>query len=477
MRIAPLPDNERARLVVLREYGILDTEPEVAFNSMVNLAAYICQTPYAAISLVDENRQWFKAIVGIDATETPRDVAFCAHAILQDEVMIVPDAAEDERFFDNPLVTAAPDLRFYAGVPLTTSTGYRLGTLCVLDRVPRQLDAEQLQAIKALADGVMANLDLRLSHKKIRQYVEDLQLAATIFESSSEAMIVTDADNRIITVNPSFVAQTGYSIEEVVGKNPRLLNSGKHPPAFYQEMWRTLSRTGRWSGEVWNKRKDGELFAESLSINVIFNEDGSRRLHVAVFSDITEKKQASDLIWRHANFDHLTLLPNRRLFLDRLAQGIKLAQRNGKPLAVLFIDLDRFKAVNDTFGHAVGDRLLLVVAERISQCVREMDTVARLGGDEFTVILPQITDPALAGRVADSIIEKLSVPFEIDGNTLHLSASIGIASYPASGNAMEVVLKHADQAMYAAKQQGGGCHLFYEDVPQRVYQIEGALRE
>lgn len=463
MKIAPLPANEQERLAALREYGILDTEPEVAFNSMVHLAAYICQTPYAAISLVDENRQWFKAITGINATETPREVAFCAHAILQDEVMIVPDAVEDERFFDNPLVTTDLDLRFYAGVPLTTSAGYRLGTLCVLDRVPRQLDAEQLQAIKALADGVMANLDLRLSHKKIRQYAEDLQLAATIFESSSEAMIVTDADNDIVTVNPAFVELTGYRIEEVVGQNPSILNSGKHSHDFYQEMWHTLNTTGRWHGEVWNKRKDGELFAESLSINVIFNADGSKRLHVAVFSDITEKKQASDLIWRQANFDHLTLLPNRRLFTDRLAQAIKLAQRSGHAVVVMFIDLDHFKEVNDTFGHDMGDQLLLIAAERISQCVREMDTVARLGGDEFTVFLPQITEPTLAGRIASEIINQLSNLFEIQGVRLSISASIGIASYPADGKTVEMLLKKADQAMYEVKQQGRSGYSFYAE--------------
>ncbi len=309
----------------------------------------------------------------------------------------------------------------------------------------------------------MANLDLRLSHKKIRQYMEDLQLAATIFESSSEAMIVTDADNRIVTVNPAFVELTGYRIEEVVGQNPRILNSGKHSHDFYQEMWQTLNSTGRWHGEVWNKRKDGELFAESLSINVIFNTDGSKRLHVAVFSDITEKKQASDLIWRQANFDHLTLLPNRRLFIERLTQAIKLAQRSGHAVVVMFIDLDRFKEVNDTFGHDMGDKLLLIAAERISQCVREMDTVARLGGDEFTVFLPQITEPTLAGRIASEIINQLSNPFEIQGVGLSISASIGIASYPADGKTVEMLLQKADQAMYEVKQQGRSGYSFYAE--------------
>jgi diguanylate cyclase (GGDEF)-like protein/PAS domain S-box-containing protein len=302
----------------------------------------------------------------------------------------------------------------------------------------------------------MAHLDLRLSHKHIRQYVDDLQLAATIFESSSESMIVTDADNRIITVNPAFTAITGYTIDEVVGRNPRLLSSGKQPKEFYEKMWHALNTVGHWNGEVWNWRKNGELYAEWLSINVIFNTDSSKRLHVALFSDITERKQADELIWKHANYDHLTQLPNRRLFRDRLEQSIKLAHRSNDSLALLFIDLDRFKAINDTLGHDTGDKLLIEAAERINQCVRETDTVARMGGDEFTVILSQISDVSYAGKVAASIIQKLTEPFKIDGAELNVSASIGVAFYPEDGDNSEQLLKNADIAMYAAKNSGRG---------------------
>jgi PAS domain S-box-containing protein len=271
MKIAPLPANEAQRLATLKKYNILDTEPETAFTSMVELAAYICQTPIAAISLIDEHRQWFKAIVGIDATETPRDIAFCAHTILQD-IMIVPDATKDERFFDNPFVSMESGIRFYAGVTLVTPDGYHLGTLCVIDTVPRELSTEQLDAIKTLTSNIVAHLDLRLSHQQIRHYVDDLQLAATIFESSSEAMIVSDANNRIITVNPAFTTLTGYTYEEVVGKNPSLLKSGKQSPEFYRQMWTELNSQGKWQGEIWNHRKSGDIYAERLSINIIYNE-------------------------------------------------------------------------------------------------------------------------------------------------------------------------------------------------------------
>lgn len=461
MKIAPLPLNEQERLAALRNYGILDTEPEAAFDSIVHLASYICQTPIAAISLVDEQRQWFKAIEGINAKETSRDVAFCAHTILQDGIMIVPDATKDERFFDNPLVAGGPKIRFYAGVPLRTSNGYHLGTLCVIDTVPRELNTEQQNAIRALADNVMAHLDLHLSHKNIRQYVDDLQLAATIFDASSEAMIITDANNRIITVNPAFTATTGYALNEVIGQDPKLLKSGKQGEAFYKEMWDELDATGKWSGEVWNYRKDGELYAEWLSINIIYNPDGSKRMHVAIFSDITEKKQAEELIWRYANYDHLTQLPNRRLFLDRLEQTLRMAHRSKDSMALLFIDLDRFKEINDTKGHDIGDQLLMEAAKRILHSVREMDTVARIGGDEFTVILSQIASPSTAEKIAKTILDKLAEPFNLCGTELSISGSIGITIYPGDGVNREQLMRNADQAMYDAKNRGRNCYSFY----------------
>lgn len=460
MKVALLPNDEEERLKTLKKYDILDTEPDAALDAMVQLASYICQTPIAAISLVDEKRQWFKAIIGLDAKETPREVAFCAHAILNNETMIVTDATQDERFFDNPLVTSAPDIRFYAGVPLATTQGQHLGTLCVIDREPRELTVAQLDAINILAQNIMAHLDLRLSHKQAREHINDLQISAMIFDSATEAILVTDADNLIVTVNPAFTIMTGYSYDDVIGKNPSTLSSGRQSKEFYQVMWNSLNITGHWDGELWNKRKNGEEYLEWLSINVIFNTDGSKRLHVAIFSDITDKKKADELIWKQANFDHLTQLPNRSLFRDRLEQEIKLAHRLRQSVALFFIDLDHFKEVNDTLGHDAGDALLVTAAERISQCVREADTVARMGGDEFTIILSQVNDAKQASKVAENIIEKLSQPFLINGATVTISASIGIAICPKDGNSSEQLLKSADKAMYAAKTAGRGCFRF-----------------
>lgn len=451
MKIAPLPPEEPARIAALRKYDILDTEPEAAFDNMVRLAQYICQTPFAAISLVDENRQWFKAIVGADVKETPRDIAFCAHTILKPGPTVVPNTLQDERFHDNPIVADLLKLRFYVGIPLTTPDGYRLGTLCVFDQKPRELSGEQMESLQALSESVMSHLELRLSHKQIRKYVDELQLAASIFDTASEAMLVTDADNRIITANPAFTRTTGYSREEVVGKNPRLMNSGKQPPEFYQRMWATLYERGSWSGELWNKRKSGELFAEWLSINVLRNPDGSVRHHVAVFSDITEKKQADEMVWKYANYDWLTQLPNRRLLLDRLEHHIKQAQRGKHRLALLFIDLDMFKQVNDTLGHDAGDKLLKQAAQRLRSIVRESDTVGRLGGDEFTAILPQIESTHDVERVRSEIAAAMAQTFDLDGQAATISASVGVAYYPEDASDAQALMRHADSAMYATK--------------------------
>lgn len=461
MKIAPLPPNEQDRLTELRKYDILDSEPEGAFDGMVQLARYICQTPIAAISLVDEKRQWFKAIVGLDARETSRDVAFCAHAILRDEPLVVPDATLDERFADNALVAGAPDIRFYAGVPLVTSSGHRLGTICVIDRVPRTLGKEQLDAVKTLADSVMAHLELRLSHKKMRVYLDDLQLAASIFESASEAMLITDADNRIVTVNPAFSTLTGYALSEVVGRDPRLLSTGRQSKEFYRKLWSDLKKAGHWSGELWNKRKDGEVFAEWLSINVIFNDDGSKRMHLAIFSDVTEKKHADEIIWKQANYDVLTQLPNRRLLRDRLEQEIKIVGRLGSSLTLVFIDLDHFKEINDAMGHDAGDQLLAQSAARISDCVRDADTVARLGGDEFVIILPQLDEPKDIDRIAGAIVTRLAQPFELSGQKVSISASVGIAVYPVDGATADELLANSDKAMYAAKEGGRGQRRYF----------------
>ena len=257
----------------------------------------------------------------------------------------------------------------------------------------------------------MAHLELRLSHKKIRKYVDELQLSATIFDTASENIVVTDANNRFITVNPAFTKTTGYTLEEVIGKTPKILKSGKQSSEFYASMWKDLNKNGQWDGELSNRRKNGEVYIEWLSIRAIYNHDNTVKMYVATFSDITEKKRADEIIWKQANYDSLTNLPNRRLFDDRLKHEIRIANRSKKLLALLFIDLDYFKDVNDNHGHEIGDMLLISVASRITETLRATDTVARIGGDEFAAILPQIENENDISKIEkDSLV---SIPVSI----------------------------------------------------------------
>lgn len=292
-----------------------------------------------------------------------------------------------------------------------------------------------------------------LSERVLKQ----LQLAASVYQSSSEAMVVTDESNTILSVNPAFTTITGYSAEEAIGQTPNMLSSGRHDKNFFLAMWKAIETTGHWAGEIWNRKKNGDIFAEWLNINVIQDKAGSSHRHVALFSEITDKKKSEELIWKHANFDTLTQLPNRRLFSDRLEQGIKRASRAKDSMALLLIDLDGFKEVNDTYGHLVGDELLIEAAKRIKSCVRETDTVARLGGDEFTVILTEIADASHIERVARVLVEVLSRPYQLSKERANISASIGISVCPGDAKDPVTLLKNADQAMYKSKEDGKNC--------------------
>ena len=299
-----------------------------------------------------------------------------------------------------------------------------------------------------------------------REVQEKLRVAAAVLANSSEALILSDANNCIVDVNPAFTKITGYRLDEVAGKNPNVLSSGKQGNEFYRVMWAQVQATGHWQGELWNKRKNGEVFAEWLTINTLYHDDGSVHRRVGLFSDITDKKHTEDLLWTQANFDHLTGLPNRRMFLDRLAQDLKKAHRGGFKLALMFLDLDRFKEINDTLGHGVGDVLLKEAAQRIAACTRESDTVARIGGDEFTVILAELTDTSCIDRIADDILSALTQPFLLSNEQLYVSVSIGITLYPDDATHQEALLKNADQAMYVSKDGGRNRFSYFTQAMQ-----------
>lgn len=317
MSIAPLPLNEQERLAALRSYGILDSNPEPSLQAIAELASQICNTPIAAISFVDEDRVWFKAVVGIALDEIPRDQSFCGYTILQDGPLVVNDALADDRFSKSPLVQVVNGIRFYAGIPLITTDGYQLGSLCVLDLVPRELNEKQFEAIKTLSSCVLNYLDLHSSNKRVSKYVDDLQIAATVFNTASEAIMVTDAENRIVTVNPAFVATTGYSVEDVKGLNPKILSSGRQEKAFYQNMWHQLDEHGHWSGELWNRTKSGVEYAQDLSINVIYYDDATKHMHVGIFKDITDRKHLEEKL-QQLIVEQKTMLDNDLIGISRV---------------------------------------------------------------------------------------------------------------------------------------------------------------
>lgn len=296
-----------------------------------------------------------------------------------------------------------------------------------------------------------------------KQVEERLRLAASVFTHAREGITITDAAGDILGVNDAFTRITGYSREESVGKNPRILNSGRQDPEYYASMWRELTETGHWTGEIWNRRKSGEVYAEMLTISAVKDAADLTSNYVALFSDISSIKQYQQQLEHIAHYDALTKLPNRVLLADRLQQAMIQSQRRVRSLAVLFLDLDGFKAVNDTYGHEAGDELLIEISQRMKNALREEDTLARIGGDEFVCVLVDLEQAADCEPVLNRLLQAASDPFTIKNATVHVSASIGVVLYPQDNSDADLLMRHADQAMYLAKQSGRNrYHLFDE---------------
>jgi diguanylate cyclase (GGDEF)-like protein/PAS domain S-box-containing protein len=317
-----------------------------------------------------------------------------------------------------------------------------------------------------------------ITERKLKD--EALTLASSVYQSSNDGIVVSDENNLILDVNPAFTKITGYTLEEVRGRNPRMFQSGKHDREFFQQMWQAILETGHWQGEVWDKLKSGELQAKWLSISVIRHANGSVFRYVGQFSDITEKKRKDELIWEQANFDALTNLPNRRLFADRFRQAMSSSSRSWRYGALLSLDLDQFKRLNDTFGHSKGDQLLVEVARRLRLCVREEDTVARMGGDEFMIVLTGLSpNKNEAGIQAELISEKirseLCRPYQLDKSEHYTSCSVGIVLFLGHADSHEKLLAHVDTAMYQAKAKGRNSICFFDASMQDVLDQRGLL--
>lgn len=303
--------------------------------------------------------------------------------------------------------------------------------------------------------------DLQLQVAERIKAQERLRLAGIVFDNTSEGVVVTDAHSRILDVNPAFCRISGYSREEVLGNTPGMTKSGRHDATFYQEMWSTIQQTGQWNGEIWDRRKNGELYPKWLSINTVRDEQGQPSHYVGIFSDITHIKQTAEQLEQLAFYDTLTSLPNRALFHNRLSHELSVCRRYQLKLGLMFLDLDRFKHVNDTLGHHAGDLLLQEVARRLLQQVRDTDTVSRLGGDEFTLILTDIQQANDMAPLAQFIIHAISQPITLQGQEVYVGASIGLAVFPEDGDTPETLIKNADMAMYQAKGSGRNTFHFF----------------
>jgi diguanylate cyclase (GGDEF)-like protein/PAS domain S-box-containing protein len=506
---APLPPNEAQRLETLRGYDVLDTPPESAFDDLTLLAAQICQVPIALVTLIDESRQWFKSKIGLSATETSRDFSFCAHAILYtDEVFEVRDAQLDPRFADNPLVTADPYIRFYAGALLVAPDGLALGTLCVIDRVPRVLSAEQQTAMRALSRTVIAQLELRrtlVAHRRAEEQLQSLnasleqkvdartaelrremevrreseQQYRTLADSGQALIWAADTDKLCNYFNKAWLDFTGRVLEQELGNG---WAEGIHPDDSQRCLdvyMSSFDRREKFSMDYRLRRYDGEYRWIQDDGCPRYNSEGEFIGYIGYCLDITGRKQDEELIQRLAHFDVLTGLPNRVLFTDRIIHALSMAQRSQGQLAVLFLDLDHFKNVNDTLGHRIGDALLIEVAKRLKSAMREGDTASRLGGDEFILVLPG-TDVNGAVHVAEKLLETVAQHCQIEQHELVITPSIGIAMYPDDGEDFDTLSKCADVAMYRAKRDGRNNYRFFTQEMQthstRTLQLENALR-
>jgi diguanylate cyclase (GGDEF)-like protein/PAS domain S-box-containing protein len=654
MKIPLVPPDESQRLKALNSYNILDTLPEQVFDDLTALAAQICGTPIALISLVDAHRQWFKSKVGLKATETPRELAFCAHAISQPhEPLIVPNALEDERFATNPLVTSNPNIRFYAGAPLVTPSGYPLGTLCAIDTIPRQLSTQQIQALEILSRQVVGQLELRQSLSNLANTNEALhqseQRYRSLYEDTPSMYFTVSTEATILSVNAFGAEKLGYTVEELVGKpglsvihpddqqfvleqftqylhNPigvaswesrkvckdgselwvkenaratknadgqtvilfacediserkqaevalqklkdelelkvelrtsELRTSNEQLKTEIRErqsaevalkeseeryalavrgakdgLWDWKLRTneiyfscrwksllGRESSEIENssdewfkyihpedtervklelakhieglspqfeseyrmKHRDGTyrwMLSRGLAV---WDANGKAYRMAGSQTDITQRKLVEQQLLHDAFHDALTGLPNRALFMDRLGHAVERVKRHGGSLfAVVFIDLDRFKVINDSLGHLCGDQLLIAFAQRLEHCLRAGDTVARLGGDEFTVLLEELEDISVAIAVAERIQAFLTLPFSLNEQEVFITASIGIVLSTTGFEQLEDLLRDADTAMYRAKAQGKACYQVFDKAMHlqavTLLQLENDLR-
>ncbi len=492
---------ERTRLEALRKLEILDTEPEPEFDELVHLAATFCGAPMSLVSLVDEERNWFKAAVGVNVREAPRSLAFCDHAIRQPGLMLVEDTAQDPRFASNPLVTGQGGLRFYAGFPVSTPDGHAVGSLCVLDLVPRTLTDDQKGALRLLASQVNTRFELRLQRRELQQALADAEAAKarltasegrfrTFMDSGPFLSYLKDADGRMLYYNKPLAKHFDVSRSFLLGKTDAELwpstiaaSYRRHDEEVLKggELCVSEEETCNPDGSVsiWRSFKfpcadpDGRMLVGGVSVEVTaeLQRDAELRRYQA------ELEKANRRLRELACVDALTGLANRRVLDERLSAEFQLARHKGSEFAVLLLDVDNFKSRNDTLGHAHGDAILRQLGALLQRSVRKFDLAARYGGEEFALLLPGATEDEAAG-FAERLLAAIRAEPWPEGP---LTVSIGIAAIqPATPNE-ERLLTLADEALYAAKRGGKDravtYGVYYSDLLNKLERERSARAE
>ncbi|MCB1772006.1 MAG: EAL domain-containing protein [Gammaproteobacteria bacterium] len=452
-------------------------------DGLCRLAEAMVPNSVASIMLLDADRAhlWVRAAPsipadGIDALNGLQPGPFagsCGTAVFNEQPVFVNNVLSDARWARLIDIAERFNLQACWSMPIRSASEQVIGSFALTSfktRPPEPFHERLLDTASYLAGIVLER----------EQHAENLATAAVAFDHMREAVMVTDNRNCIVQVNRAFERITGFAAEEAIGQTPKMLRSGHQDALFYSEFYRALEQQGEWRGEIWNRRKNGDVYPQWLSVRIVRDDNGEVHRYVSVFADITDIKESERKLWQLAHHDALSQLPNRLMLGARLDHAVQRAHRHGERVALLFIDLDRFKNVNDSLGHQVGDELLKEVAGRLVSSVHEDDTVARLGGDEFVILLEDIPHANAALRVAERLLKRLGESLVVADRTLFVTASIGISLYPEDAETPDLLLQHADAAMYRAKALGRNRAAFYapeltRDVQQRL-ELEHGLR-
>jgi diguanylate cyclase (GGDEF)-like protein/PAS domain S-box-containing protein len=465
----------RGMLEVVLQGGPMETTLDYCLRQLLSVS-WLSILPKGGIFLMDEGLQTLRLTVSHNISNelmsacarVPLGTCHCGRAAATRQMQF--SQCVDER---HDITFPGMEDHGHYNMPLI-SDGEVLGVMVLYLSCGFRRDQRKEQFLSSVTDILAAFV-------RRKRDEDSLRLAAAVIQSTHDGVVVTDLEHRILRTNPSFSIITGYSEDEAFGNTPRLLQSQRHDAAFYQQMWNSIEECGFWQGEIWNRRKDGELYPEWLTVSAVRDEKGVAVNYVGVFSDISKVKQAEQKLQHLAHYDALTELPNRLLLRSRLEHAIEQAQRANHLLAVLFLDLDRFKDINDSLGHPAGDELLQIIAKRLRTRLRKSDTLARIGGDEFVVLLESPTDVRDVVSIAQMLIRLIREPVDLScGREVYVGVSIGISIYPDDGDDAEQLIRNADTAMYQVKEHGSdNFHLYTESMTRRIearLEMEARLR-